>query len=110
MAGSFRRLERRAPSRPLALAMSTPPLPPQLAAILVTWMPFEQVLGAFLVETSIGLMYVCYDHRPPLSIETHSRPDSLFGLGLHQVYRYCRLYPSDSVFIRLLVRSALCLL
>ena len=30
---------------------------------------------------------------------------SLYGLSVHQLYRYFRQYPSDSLFIRVLVRA-----
>ncbi|RDX44738.1 hypothetical protein OH76DRAFT_1047861 [Lentinus brumalis] len=47
------------------------------------WLPLDKTLGAYLVGTFAGAV--------------------LYGLSIHQLYRYCRLFPSDTLFIRILV-------
>ncbi|KAI0706871.1 hypothetical protein C8T65DRAFT_220214 [Cerioporus squamosus] len=47
------------------------------------WLPLDKTLGAYLLGTFVGAV--------------------LYGLSVHQLYRYCRLFSSDSLSIRVLV-------
>ena len=47
--------------------------------------------------TSIGLVFTS-------SIVTHWSRCSLYGIGIHQFYRYMRLFPTDAASIRVVVR------
>ncbi|KAI0788122.1 hypothetical protein C8Q74DRAFT_1366885 [Fomes fomentarius] len=59
------------------LAGDIPMLPPSIGAMF----------GTYLIGSFFGLM--------------------LYGFSLHQVYKYARLFPSDTLFIRLLVMSVM---
>ncbi|KAI1792526.1 hypothetical protein LXA43DRAFT_1093494 [Ganoderma leucocontextum] len=56
---------------------------------LSTWLPLDKTFGAYLLGTFLGLI--------------------LYGLIVHQAYRYYHLFHSDDSFIRLLVGVVLAL-
>ncbi|KAH9936874.1 uncharacterized protein BXZ73DRAFT_100289 [Epithele typhae] len=58
-------------------------IPPELVPLLAAWMPFDKTLGAYLLGAFAGLM--------------------LYGLGVHQLYRYYTLFPTDDLYIRVMV-------
>lgn len=73
-------------------------LPPTSAFVTLdsTW-------GAYLLGTCVSLVCV-----PPTSmydvLRFRSPPcDRLYGVSLHQFYRYIRMYPTDTSFIRFIV-------
>ncbi len=70
------------------------------------WSPLDKTLGVYLLGTFIGLVYgVSPLARFTASQLTLSSPTGrLYGISLHQMYRYYRLFPSDPRFIRILVR------
>lgn len=75
------------------LAGNIPVLPPSIGAMF----------GTYLIGTFFGLMYGTLSiHVCALDTDRHT-PLRLYGFSLHQVYRYARLFPSDTLFIRLLV-------
>ncbi|RPD62177.1 hypothetical protein L226DRAFT_535540 [Lentinus tigrinus ALCF2SS1-7] len=53
------------------------------------WLPLDKTLGAYLLGTFAGAI--------------------LYGLSIHQLYRYFRLFPTDSLFIRILVAAVMLL-
>ena len=75
-------------------------LPPDVAAGLEAFLPFDKTLGAYLLGTFAGLMLVI----SLVCDDTCSRRDPrLYGLSVHQMYVYYRSFPSDDLYIRLLV-------
>ena len=63
----------------------------------------DNTFGAVLIGTFIGLMCVssASPGDPPLVLMYHS----LYGITLHQSYRYFRMYPADLPILKFLVRS-----
>ncbi|KAI0759600.1 hypothetical protein BD413DRAFT_617691 [Trametes elegans] len=69
----------------------------------------DDTAGAFLLGTSGSLMHV-HRHSPSLVVLTDGLPfASLYGIALHQCYRYYRLYPTDTRYIRFLVTAVMLL-
>ncbi|EIW57988.1 uncharacterized protein TRAVEDRAFT_29858 [Trametes versicolor FP-101664 SS1] len=62
--------------------ISGPALPP-LSSSLGSGLALDTTLGAYLIGTFCSL--------------------PLYGLSVHQLYRYCRLFPKDTTYIRILV-------
>ncbi|KAM5544786.1 hypothetical protein V8D89_001684 [Ganoderma adspersum] len=61
--------------------------------------PLDNTFGAVLVGTFIALTWVKFSLNVWLDI---GRRDRLYGLVVHQSYRYFQLYPKDSVWIKAL--------
>ncbi|KAI0773609.1 hypothetical protein C8Q74DRAFT_768835 [Fomes fomentarius] len=70
-------------SCPSAMPISTVISSRNLEDLFSQWLPLDKTLGVYLLGTFIGLV--------------------LYGISLHQLYRYYRLFPSDPHFIRILV-------
>ncbi|KAI0757571.1 hypothetical protein C8Q80DRAFT_107295 [Daedaleopsis nitida] len=68
---------------------STPQLPPGLPAGLAKLPGLDETYGALLIATFIGLI--------------------LYGITLHQAYRYYRLYPKDPLALKAVVTVTLLL-
>ena len=64
----------------------------------------DNTLGALLTGTCVGLVYV-FQYLGVNTMLTYALFVSLYGLILHQTYRYFRLYPDDRFLIRVFVSS-----
>lgn len=69
--------------------------------------PLDSSLGAVLLGVIVGSMYVPFPHIASVVLNTRSTGSSerLYGLTVHQTYRYFKLYPEDRLFLKSLVRS-----
>lgn len=86
-------------------------LPPSGSSIPVAQVPTSMALpqvssldntfGALAVGTYVGLVWVSCS----CLILGHYSPifGSLYGVSMHQAYRYFRLYPNDSTWLKSLV-------
>lgn len=68
--------------------------------------PLDSSLGAVLLGVIVGSMYVLSPYVSGIVLKTDSTraPKRLYGLTVHQTYRYFKLYPEDRLFLKSLVR------
>ncbi len=65
----------------------------------------DSTWGAYLLGTCVSLVCVPFTSVYDVSRVFSQRRDRLYGSSLHQFYRYIRMYPTDTSFIRFIVSS-----
>lgn len=83
-------------SKPGAVVLSPLSIPDSIP-------PFDELYGALLIGTFITLMSVgiCCTDKPFDCLLTSTT--RLYGLTVHQTYRYVCLYPSDALVLKFIV-------
>ncbi len=82
---------------------STSDHPDKLLVARTSAPSLDETYGAYLLGTFIATVYVRAAMMITNKADSHS---SFYGISVHQLYRYFRQFPTDTVFIRCLVRHA----
>ena len=67
-------------------------------------------LGVFLVGCFLGILCVLVVLTRLVMCSCVETRCSLYGLSVHQAYRYIRSFPTDAAYIRVLVSAPACCL
>lgn len=69
----------------------------------------QKTYGAYLLGTCLSIMSVVRLSIRKPQPDDYERRNRLYGVSLHQFFLYVRMYPSDTPFIRALVRLCACI-